>query len=259
MTSDVSPLGLALAGSLILIAVALSAWRRLGLERSILWASIRALVQLLAVGVLLTYLLEPGRSLAWSFLLVALMIPFAAFVVGRRAPEVPQVRAIAFVAFSVTALVVLGLLFGLRIFPLEPRTLVPLAGMVIGNSMTATVLVTQRIVAEFLDKRPEIEVRLALGFSATASFRPYTRSALRTALVPQIETTKAVGIIFLPGAMTGLILAGVAPLEAVRVQIIVMYLVLGSVSITTSMVALGLGRTLFTRDQRAIHLPGERR
>jgi putative ABC transport system permease protein len=259
MSSDVSPLGLAFAASLIVIAVALSAWQRLGLERSILWAAVRALVQLLAVGVLLVYLLEPGRSLAWSVLWVALMVPFAAIIVGRRAPEVPQVRGIAFVAFTVTALVVLGLLFGLRIFPLSPRTLVPLAGMVIGNSMTATVLVAQRIVAEFLDKRPEIEVRLALGFSATASFRPYTHSALRTALVPQIETTKAVGIIFLPGAMTGLILAGVEPLEAVRVQIVVMYLVLGSVVITTSVVAIGLGRTLFTRDQRAIHLPGERR
>lgn len=259
MSSDVSPLGLAFAASLIVIAVALSAWQRLGLERGILWAAVRALVQLLAVGVLLVYLLEPGRSLAWSILWVALMVPFAAIIVGRRAPEVPQVRGIAFVAFAVTALVVLGLLFGLRIFPLSPRTLVPLAGMVIGNSMTATVLVAQRIVAEFLNNRPEIEVRLALGFSATAAFRSYTHSALRTALVPQIETTKAVGIIFLPGAMTGLILAGVEPLEAVRVQIVVMYLVLGSVAITTSVVAIGLGRTLFTRDQRAIHLPGERR
>ncbi len=259
MSPDVSPLGLAFSASLIVIAVALSAWQRLGLERGIFWAAVRALVQLLAVGVLLVYLLEPGRSLAWSILWVALMVPFAAIIVGRRAPEVPQVRGIAFVAFAVTALVVLGLLFGLRIFPLTPRTLVPLAGMVIGNSMTATVLVAQRIVAEFLSNRPEIEVRLALGFSATASFRPYTRSALRTALVPQIETTKAVGIIFLPGAMTGLILAGVEPLEAVRVQIVVMYLVLGSVAITTSVVAIGLGRTLFTRDQRAIHLPGERR
>jgi putative ABC transport system permease protein len=259
MPTDVSPLGLALAGSLIAIAVALSAWQHLGLGRSIAWAAIRALIQLLAVGLLLTYLLEPGRSLAWSLLWVALMIPFAADVVARRAPEVPRVRWISFAAFAITTIVVLGLLFGTGIFPLEPRTLVPIAGMVIGNSMTATVLVAQRIVAEFKEKRPEIEVRLALGFTAADSFRPYTRSALRTAMVPQIETTKAVGIVFLPGAMTGLILAGVAPLEAVRVQIVVMYLVLGSVAITTAVVAIGLSRTLFTSDQRAIHLPGERR
>ena len=130
--------------------------------------------------------------------------------------------------------------------------------MMIGNSMTATVLVATRIVAEFKEQRPLIEVRLALGFLARDAFRPYLRAALKTALVPQIETTKAVGIVFLPGAMTGLILAGVDPIEAVRVQVVVMYLVLGSVAVSTSTVAVGLSRTLFTPDQRAIHLPGER-
>ena len=153
---------------------------------------------------------------------------------------------------------ILGLLFGLGVFPLEPRTLVPLAGMMIGNSMTATVLVATRIVAEFKEKHPLIEVRLALGFRSHEAFRPYLRSALKTALVPQIETTKAVGIVFLPGAMTGLILAGVDPMEAVRVPVVVMYLVLGSVALSTSTVALGLSRTLFTSDQRAVHLPNER-
>lgn len=258
MTTDVSFVGLALASSLVVVAIALSMWQRLGLERQILWASIRALVQLLAVGVVLTILLRPGQSLWWSIAWVIAMLPFAAHVVAQRAPEVPRVRWLALAAFSVTSFVILGLLFGLRVFPLEPRTLVPLAGMMIGNSMTATVLVATRIVAEFGEKRPLIEARLALGFRATEAFRPYLRSALKTALVPQIETTKAVGIVFLPGAMTGLILAGVDPVEAVRVQVVVMYLVLGSVAVATSTVALGLSRALFTPDQRAVHLPQER-
>ncbi|MEN8113850.1 MAG: iron export ABC transporter permease subunit FetB, partial [Actinomycetota bacterium] len=254
-----SYLGLVLASSLVAVAVALSMWQRLGLDRQILWASARALVQLLLVGVVLAFLLEPNRSLWWSFAWVVAMVPFAADVVRRRAPEVPRVRLLALLAFGITSIVILGLLFGLGIFPLEPRTLVPLAGMMIGNSMTATVLVSTRIVSEFREKRGLIEVRLALGFRAIDAFRPHLRDALRTALVPQIETTKAVGIVFLPGAMTGLILAGVDPLEAVRVQIVVMYLVLGSVAVATSTVALGLARTLFTSDQRAVHLPDERR
>jgi putative ABC transport system permease protein len=257
VTGDISSLGLGLASSLIIVAVALSLWQRLGLERQILWASLRALVQLLLVGAILAFLLEPGTSLWWSFAWIALMIPFAADVVRRRARAVPRAFLLALLAFGVTSVVVLGLLFGLGIFPLEPRTLVPLAGMMIGNSMTATVLVATRIVAEFKEKRGLIEVRLALGFRAIDAFRPHLRDSLRTALIPQIETTKAVGIVFLPGAMTGLILAGVDPLEAVRVQIVVMYLVLGSVAVATSTVALGLGRTLFTPDQRAVHLPAE--
>lgn len=258
MTTDISFVGLALASSLVLVAVLLSLWQHLGLGRQILWASVRALVQLLIVGLVLAFLLQPGRSLWWSVAWVLLMLPFAADVVARRAPEVPHVRRLSLMAFGVTTLVILGLLFGLRVIPLEPRTLVPLAGMMIGNSMTATVLVATRIVAEFKQQRPLIEVRLALGFLAKDAFRPYLRSALKTALVPQIETTKAVGIVFLPGAMTGLILAGVDPIEAVRVQVVVMYLVLGSVAVATSTVAVGLSRTLFTPDQRAIHLPGER-
>jgi putative ABC transport system permease protein len=141
---------------------------------------------------------------------------------------------------------------------MEPRTLVPLAGMMIGNSMTATVLVSNRIVAEFKQQRPLIEVSLSLGFTARESFQPYLRDALRTALTPQIETTKAVGIVFLPGAMTGLILAGVSALDAVKVQIVIMYMVLASVAVATAVIALGLSRRLFTPDQRAVHLPGER-
>ncbi len=258
MESDISYLGLALAGALIILASIISLWRGLDLEGRILWASLRALVQLLAVGVVLAFLLTPGRSLWWSVLWVVLMIPFAADVVARRAPEMPRARRLSTIAFAITTLSVLGLLFGLGVFPLEARTLVPLAGMIIGNSMTATVLVANRVVDEFKQQRPLIEVRLSLGFTARQSFQPYLREALRTALTPQLETTMAVGFVFLPGAMTGLILAGVSAVDAVKVQVVVMYMVLASVAVVTATIALGLSRTLFTSDQRAVHLEGER-
>ena len=100
--------------------------------------------------------------------------------------------------------------------------------------------------AEFKDKRLEIEARLALGQPSSEAAKPYLREALRTALIPQIETTKAVGIVFLPGMMVGLLLAGVTPLDAVQAQLVIMYLVLGSVAVTTSVIALGMRRILFT-------------
>ena len=80
-------------------------------------------------------------------------------------------------------------------------------------------------------------------------------AALRAALTPQIETTKATGLVFLPGAMTGLILAGAAPLQAVLVQAVVMFLVLAATATTTVVIALGLIRRLFTPDHRLMHLP----
>jgi putative ABC transport system permease protein len=244
-----------LAASLVLVAfaVALSWIQRLSLERSIVWASARALVQLLLVGIALDFVLD--RNLAWSWAWVVAMLLFAADTVRRRAREVPHLFVLAVGAFTVAAVVTLGVLFGLQIFPLEPRTLIPLAGLMIGNSMTATVLVARRVVDELRDKRDEVEARLALGLSAPDASQPYVRSALRTALTPQIETTKAVGLVFLPGAMTGLILAGVEPFEAVKVQVAVMYLVLGSVATTTAVVALGVRRRLFTADHRLVVPP----
>ena len=176
------------------------------------------------------------RTLAWSWAWVVGMVLFAGDTVRRRAPEVPDVFALSLIAFAASSVVTLAVLFGLRIFPLEPRTLVPLAGMMIGNSMTATVVVARRIVEELRDKRDEVEARLALGEPSADAARPYVRSALRTAMIPRIETTKAVGLVFLPGAMTGLILAGAPPLGAVKIQAAVMYLILGSAATTTVVV-----------------------
>jgi putative ABC transport system permease protein len=253
--TDIGWSGLAISLLLVGVAIVISVARKLGLEASIVWASARALVQLLLVGVALDLLLEPGRPLAWSFLWVAGMIVFASYTVHRRGREIPNLFPLALAAFASAAVVTLGVLFGLGIFDLDARTLIPLAGLMIGNSMTATVVVARRVYEELRDKRAEVEARLALGQPAPDAARPYVRNALRTALIPQIETTKAVGLVFLPGAMTGLILAGVEPLDAVQVQAAVMYLVLGSVATTTSVVALGVQRRLFTRDHRLVRMP----
>ena len=250
--SDIGWSGLAISGLLVLVAVALSLWRQLNLEGSLLWAAVRALVQLLAIGVVLDVLLQPGVSSAWAWLWVAFMIVVASATVARRAPSVPGAFSLSLAAFAASAVLTLGVLFGFGVFTVNVRTIVPLAGLMIGNSMAATVLVARRLVDELRDKRGEVEARLALGQPAEEASRPYVQSALRTALTPQIETTKVVGLIALPGAMTGLILAGVNPFDAVRVQAAVMYLVLGSVAATTTVVALGVRRRLFTRDHRLV-------
>lgn len=250
--TDIGWTGLALSLLLVAIALALSVWRRTGLELSIAWAATRALVQLLAVGLLLKLLLEPGVSAWWSIPWVAAMVAIAAWTVHNRAPSVPGIIWLALAAFGASAAITLGVLFGLGIFEFHVRTVVPLVGIMIGNSLAATVLVSRRLVDELHDKRDEVEARLALGQPAAEAARPYVRSALRTALIPQIETTKIVGLIALPGSMTGLILAGVDPLDAVRVQMAVMYLILGSASTTTTVMATGIQRRLFTRDHRLV-------
>jgi putative ABC transport system permease protein len=255
--ADIGWVGLTLSSALVLVAVSVSMIRGLRLEASIVWAALRALVQLLAVGAVLTLVIDPGQPilLAWGWVLV--MVAFAAFTVRQRSPDVPGLLPLALLACSVAALVTLGVLFGLGVFPMEGATVVPLAGLTLGNTMTATVVAVRRIVGELSDKRAEVEARLALGQASSEAARPYVRAALRTALLPQIETTRTVGLVALPGAMTGLILAGVDPLDAVRVQIAVMYVVLGSVATTVTVIALGLTRRLFTPDHRLVRLRRE--
>jgi putative ABC transport system permease protein len=252
--TDPSAISLAASGVLVALAVAISLWRRLGLEASLLWASLRALAQLLLIGVALHLVVQPGQPLAYSWIWVAVMVMFAAWTVQRRAPEVPSAFLLGLVAFGASAAVSLSVLFGFGVFEVDNRTVVPLAGMVIGNSMAATVLVGRRIVDDLASRRDEVEARLALGMPSQRAAAPYLREAVRTALIPQIETTKAVGIVFLPGAMVGLILAGVEPLGAVKVQVAVMYLILGAVATSTTVVAIGLSRRLFTPDHRLVRL-----
>ncbi len=251
---DVGWLGL--VASLVLVAVALgiSLWQRLRLDDDIVVSAARALVQLVAVGAALALIIDPDAPLVWSWVWVVFMVVFAAFTVQRRAREVPGVGGLALLATTVAVVVSLAVVFGFGVFPLEPRTLVPLAGMMIGNSMKDTVVVARRIVAELSDKRAEVEARLALGEPWTDAARPYVRSALRTGLTSQVETTKAVGLVFLPGTMTGLILAGVDPVDAVLVQAAIMYLILGSVATTVTVIGLGLTRRLFTADHRLLPL-----
>ena len=130
---DIGIAGLAASGILVAVAVAVSLWRQLGLERSLLWASLRALVQLLLVGWVLQFVVDPDDPLIFSVLWLVAMVGFAAYTTSRRAADVPNVLALSLLAYTASAVVVLGVLFGFGIYDLEGRTLVPLAGMVVGT------------------------------------------------------------------------------------------------------------------------------
>ncbi|MEO2105505.1 MAG: ABC transporter permease [Actinomycetota bacterium] len=250
MEGDVGPWGV--VASLVLVAVAAAAsWRfRLGLVRPLLESAVLACVQLLVVGAALLLVIRPEQPLWWSWLWVVAMIGYAAWTVRQRVPTAPAVLSAALVSFGVTALVALAVLFGLQVFPVEGRTVVPLAGMAVGNSMTAAVVAARMLVERFTDQRGQVEASLALGMSPPQAVLPLVRVVLREALSPQIERTRTVGLVFLPGAMVGLILAGVDPLDAVLVQVVVMYLVLGAVAASATTITIVLSRRLFTADWR---------
>jgi putative ABC transport system permease protein len=227
---------------LVAVAVVLSLYQRLDLEKDIGVAMVRSFVQLAAIGYIIDYVFGL-ENLGAVVLLLGGMVLFAGWTSARRARGVPRAF---FVAVGAAAVATLGLLLLLRIVPPTARYLIPLGGMVIGNSMNTASLTLTRIRDDVTEQRPKVEAALALGAARRQAVSPILRTALRRALIPLIDATKTTGIIFLPGAMVGMIIAGADPLEAVRLQIVVLYMLLGSVSIAAILVGLLSYRSFFT-------------
>jgi putative ABC transport system permease protein len=230
---------------LVAVAVVLSLYEKLDLEKDIGVAVVRSFVQLAAIGYVIDFIFGL-ENIGVVVLLLAGMVLFAAWTSARRANGVPQAFLLAAVAVGVAAVATLGLLLTLRIVPATARYLIPLGGMVIGNSMNAASLTLTRIRDDIKERRAKVEAALALGATGRQASSPIRKTALRRALMPLIDATKTTGIIFLPGAMVGMIIAGADPLEAVRLQIVVLYMLLGSVSIAAIMVGTFSYRSFFT-------------
>jgi putative ABC transport system permease protein len=247
---DLNP-AVVLAASLVLVGVAVgvSVWLRLGVERSIIVASVRAAIQLIAVGVLLTLVIDSGWEEWLAPLWIIVMVAIATYVVTQRAGTTAIAPAAA-LAIGMSTAISLAVVFGIGVLPAEPIQMIVIAGITIGNVMPATVVGADQVRKQLTDGRAVIEGLLSLGVDANRSTRFMVSEAVRVALIPQIERTKVVGLIALPGAFTGLLLAGVAPLDAAVVQLVVMYLVLGSVAVSTSTIATVTARSAFTPDQR---------
>lgn len=240
------------AASFVLVAlvVVLSVWRGLGIEREVIWASLRAAVQLISVGFLFTAIFSSDLSMLWAYLWVAAMVLVASLVVTRRASEVPALFVTALVAMAATTAVVLGVIFGLGILSFDAVEIVVISGITIGNTMPSVVLGANRMLATMRENIGQFEALLALGCDRDQSTLHFEQSVITSALIPQIERTKVVGLIALPGAMTGLLLAGVDPLDAVILQLAVMFLVLGAVATSVVLVTRVIARRALTDDLR---------
>lgn len=243
--------------SLIFVAAAIAAarWERTGEERGIAVASVRAIVQLLAVGYVIEAVFgfdHPAATAAF----IAVMLGFATQIAARRGARVPGGAGVAAVAITCASVGVLIAMVALGIVPPEPRYLIPIAGMLIGNSMSACGIVLREIGRERTRSAIELETALSLGAPPRAAARDSRRRTMRAALGPLIDGTKAVGVVSLPGAMTGMILAGLSPLDAVQLQMIVMFMLLGATSISV-LVAVELGTArLFNAEAQLIPARG---
>ena len=222
------------AASLSLVALALALGWALGLRigRDVAVAAARAAAQLLAVGAVLALIFESAAAGWLAVAWVAVMVGVATGVVRRRARHrIAWLTPVTGAVVLASAAVSLAVTFGLGVLPYEPASVVVVAGITIGNAVPSAVLAVDQAVGLCRDRIGEIEAALALGLNRRQIVRFVAPRAARSALIPQVERTKVVGLIALPGAMTGLLLAGVDPVDAVVIQILVMYLVLGTAAI----------------------------
>jgi UDP-glucose/iron transport system permease protein len=239
----------AAALALVAIAAAISFWRRTDLEGDIAIATVRSLVQLTAIGFAIELIFEADTI--WLVLaLLAAMVLFGALTARSRAKKVPGVFWPLLIGLAIAGGSTLVLVVVLGIFEATPRYLVPVGGMVIGNAMTSSAVALNRLGDEIADSRAAIEATLALGATAREAAAPFVRRALRSGTIALVDSTKTTGLIFFPGTMVGMLLAGADPTDAVRLQLILLYALLGGTAIA-ALVATGLAyRNFFTPAQQ---------
>ena len=249
---------LEVAASLVLVAVAagISFWRRAGLEQDLGIAVLRSFLQLTAVGYVIQAIFD-SDSLWLVVALLAVMVGFGSWTARSRARAVPRVLVPIALALGCAAVVTLGLVLALGVFQAKPRFLVPVGGMVIGNAMTAASVSLNRLVDEVRGSALRIEATLALGATAAEAARGLVTRSLRSGMIPLIDSTKTTGVVFFPGTMVGMLLAGADPLDAVRLQLILLWTLMGSVALS-SVLAVSLGyRGFFTAAHQLRELPRE--
>jgi putative ABC transport system permease protein len=209
----------AAVSALVAIAAGVGRWAGLGQARDVATATLRALVQLLAVGAVIGAVF---RTPALAPLYLAVMLAAASWTSGRRLRRAPHAIPAAGLAIVTGAGVSALAVFACRALPFDARTAVPLIAQLVGGSMTATTLAGQRLLDDVASGWDEVESWLALGATPRQAVREPARRAAARALVPALDQTRNVGLVVLPGAFVGLLLGGATPLEAGRVQLLVL-------------------------------------
>lgn len=252
-TIQLTTLDLGISAALILVAGAVSVILRLGMEKQLAVASIRTVVQLLLVGYILKVVFRIDNPLPLLAVL-AVMIIFASRAAVDRTTR--RVKGVAWITFL--TLLVCGLLTTFTVTSLiidvepwyQPRYVVPLLGMILGNGLTGISLCLDQLLESLSERRCEIEMELALGATRWEAAQRPISAAVQRGMIPIVNSMMVVGVVSLPGMMTGQILAGADPIIAVKYQIMVMFMLAASTSLGCILTALLLYRILFnTRHQ----------
>lgn len=246
----ISTSSLIISSSLVLISILFSYSQQLKLEKDTIVGVARAIVQLTLVGYLLNYIFGLKNPIFTSLLLL-FMIFNAALNASKRGKGIKNGLVISFISIIGGTTVTLAVLLLSGAIKYEAYQIIPISGMIVGNSMVALGLCYKQLTSDFKDKRQEVETKLSLGADILPSSIEIIRNSIRTGMIPTIDSTKTLGIVSLPGMMTGLILAGTPPIEAIKYQIMVTFMLLSTTSIA-SFIACYLSYKHFFNDRKQL-------
>ena len=241
---DVSYLSLFLALSLVLVALIISSKEKLGLTKDIIASVLRTIVQLTVVGYLLYYIFDVD-NIFLTLAMVLIIVYNASRQADKRNPNHKKRFHQSFLAIFLATGLTLTVLILSGAIQFLPSQIIPITGMIASNSMVAIGLCYREMNSLFRDQRQQVLEKLALGAPVQLASASIVRQAIRTAMQPTIDSAKTVGLVSLPGMMSGLIFAGVNPIFAIKYQIMVMFMLLSATSLGAVIAAYFAYRTYF--------------
>ncbi len=230
----------------VLIPLVLSKTFKLGLEKDAIIATIRSIVQLLAVGYVLKFVFD-SSSLIYVFLMVTLMVVAATHNAQKKGVSIKGITWKVAVTLVFVEVLTQSILIGFNITPPTAQYIIPISGMVIGNSMVLSILFLNRFTAEVESHQDQTELILSLGGTPKQAIHRQLIQSIKASMIPTIESQKTVGLVQLPGMMSGQIIAGADPIQAVQFQLLIMFLLLTTASVTSIMLGFLSYPTLFNK------------
>ncbi len=228
----------------VIIPLVLSKTLKLGLEKDTIIATIRSIIQLLAVGYLLQYVFD-ADSMIYMLLMVLLMIVAATQNARKKGIAIKGITWKLVSTFILVEILTQGILLGLKITPATPQFIIPISGMIVGNSMVLSILFLNRFLSEADTHKEETELILSLGGTPKQAIHRQLTDSIKASIIPTIEKQKTIGLVQLPGMMSGQIIAGADPIQAVQFQLLILFLLLTTAIVTSIMLGFLSYPTLF--------------
>lgn len=246
-----SYLSLSITLIFVMIPLILSKTLNLKLEKDTIIATIRSIIQLLAIGVVLSFVFHTDHFM-YIILMILLMIVAATHNIRKKGLKIKGITWKVAATLIFIELLTQGILLGFQIIPATAQYIISISGMVIGNAMVLSILFLNRFTAEIDMSKEETELILSLGGTPKQAIDRQLRNAIKTSMIPTIESQKTMGLVQLPGMMSGQIIAGADPMQAVQFQLLIVFLLLTNAAVTSILLGFLSYPTLFNGRMQAV-------